>query len=64
MTYTTILPASGVWLMQALAKLTGQSTVPNIFIGGQHIGGNSGTGSTISKESILVCAQDDFASGV
>jgi hypothetical protein len=60
MTYTTILPASGVWLMQALAKLTGQSTVPNIFIGGQHIGGNSGTVSTTSKEIILVCAQDDF----
>jgi glutaredoxin 3 len=28
-------------IQEALYKLTGQSTVPNIFIGKQHIGGNS-----------------------
>lgn len=25
----------------ALFELTGQKTVPNVFIGGEHIGGNS-----------------------
>ncbi|KAK6335639.1 hypothetical protein TWF696_002406 [Orbilia brochopaga] len=28
-------------IQAALAEITGQSTVPNIFIGGKHIGGNS-----------------------
>ncbi|GMG19565.1 unnamed protein product [Ambrosiozyma monospora] len=28
-------------LQDALASITGQRTVPNIFIGGKHIGGNS-----------------------
>lgn len=28
-------------IQQALAKITGQRTVPNIFIKGKHIGGNS-----------------------
>ncbi|ODV80402.1 glutaredoxin [Suhomyces tanzawaensis NRRL Y-17324] len=28
-------------LQDALEELTGQRTVPNVFIGGQHIGGNS-----------------------
>lgn len=31
----------GAALQDALAELTGQSTVPNIFIKKQHIGGNS-----------------------
>lgn len=31
----------GADLQDALLKLTGQRTVPNIFIGKQHIGGNS-----------------------
>eukprot|EP00894_Picocystis_sp_ML_P002394 jgi/Pico_ML_1/52911/g3548.t1 len=26
-------------IMDALVELTGQSTVPNVFIGGQHVGG-------------------------
>ncbi len=28
-------------IQQALAQLTGQKTVPNVFIGKKHIGGNS-----------------------
>lgn len=28
-------------IQQALAKLSGQTTVPNIYINGKHIGGNS-----------------------
>lgn len=31
----------GADLQDALLKLTGQRTVPNIFIGKEHIGGNS-----------------------
>lgn len=28
-------------IQQALAEINGQNTVPNIYIDGQHIGGNS-----------------------
>uniref|UniRef100_A0A7S0W4X3 Glutaredoxin domain-containing protein n=1 Tax=Hemiselmis tepida TaxID=464990 RepID=A0A7S0W4X3_9CRYP len=31
----------GASIQESLAKLTGQRTVPNVFIGGQHVGGNS-----------------------
>lgn len=31
----------GLELQDALYELTGQRTVPNVFIGGEHIGGNS-----------------------
>lgn len=31
----------GYEIQDALARLTGQGTVPNIYIGKQHIGGNS-----------------------
>jgi glutaredoxin 3 len=30
----------GSQMQEELAKLTGQKTVPNIFIGGVHVGGN------------------------
>ncbi|ODQ77147.1 hypothetical protein BABINDRAFT_105485 [Babjeviella inositovora NRRL Y-12698] len=33
--------ADGADLQEALQEITGQRTVPNIFIGGEHIGGNS-----------------------
>ena len=32
---------TGDQIMRHLLEMTGQETVPNIFIGGQHIGGNS-----------------------
>jgi len=35
--------ANGAELQAELATLTGQRTVPNVFIGGQHIGGNDKT---------------------
>lgn len=31
----------GAEIQNALLEITGQKTVPNVFIGGQHIGGNS-----------------------
>lgn len=33
--------SDGSELQAALKEISGQSTVPNIFIGGKHIGGNS-----------------------
>jgi glutaredoxin len=32
---------SGKTMQQALETITGQKTVPNIFIGGMHVGGSS-----------------------
>ncbi|KAG8389129.1 hypothetical protein BUALT_Bualt02G0197100 [Buddleja alternifolia] len=37
------LGAEGVQLQKTLQKLTGQRTVPNVFIGGKHIGGCTDT---------------------
>lgn len=34
-------PDDGSAIQGALAEITGQSTVPNVFIGKEHIGGNS-----------------------
>lgn len=31
----------GAEIQEALYEITGQRTVPNVFIAGQHIGGNS-----------------------
>jgi len=33
--------SDGSALQQALGEITGQTTVPNVFISGKHIGGNS-----------------------
>lgn len=33
--------ADGAEIQQALHEITGQKTVPNVFIAGKHIGGNS-----------------------
>ncbi|KAF7095924.1 hypothetical protein CFC21_097975, partial [Triticum aestivum] len=35
--------AQGPQLQKVLERLTGQSTVPNVFIGGKHIGGCTDT---------------------
>ncbi|KAJ4733097.1 Glutaredoxin family protein [Rhynchospora pubera] len=37
------LGAQGTQLQRVLERLTGQSTVPNVFIGGKHIGGCTDT---------------------
>ncbi|XP_022886816.1 monothiol glutaredoxin-S12, chloroplastic-like [Olea europaea var. sylvestris] len=37
------LGSEGLQLQKALEKLTGQHTVPNVFIGGRHIGGCTDT---------------------
>ena len=38
--------------MNHLFELTGQETVPNIFIGGKHIGGNSDLQDGLKKGSV------------
>ena len=35
-------PAGGAEMQAALQELTKQRTVPNVFIGGKHVGGNDG----------------------
>ena len=37
--------ANGQQMQDTLAEITGQRTVPNVFIGGKHIGGNDATQS-------------------
>ena len=43
--YTAIeldLMDDGPKVQEALLSITGQKTVPNVFIGGKHVGGNDG----------------------
>lgn len=42
---------AGEALSNALTEVTGQKTVPNIFIGNQHIGGYSQLHSLIKEEN-------------
>lgn len=42
----------GASLQEALLELTGQRTVPNVFIGGKHIGGNSDVQALKSKDEL------------
>lgn len=37
-----LISGDGSEIQAALAKISGQRTVPNVFIGGQHIGGCDG----------------------
>jgi glutaredoxin 3 len=43
---------NGDQIMTHLFELTGQETVPNIFIGGKHVGGNSDLQSGLSNGSV------------
>jgi glutaredoxin 3 len=38
---TRVITDDGSDMQAALANINGQRTVPNIYIGGEHIGGNS-----------------------
>lgn len=44
--------ADGSEIQDALFEITGQRTVPNVFIGGQHIGGNSDVQTLHSKDQL------------
>lgn len=43
----------GAAIQDALYELTGQSTVPNIFIGGKHIGGNDKVQALHSRDKLV-----------
>ena len=43
----------GAAVQSALAELTGQRTVPNVFIKGKHLGGNDDTQRANSDGSLL-----------
>jgi glutaredoxin 3 len=45
--------SDGSDIQAALAKLSGQRTVPNVFIGGQHIGGCDDTTAMHKKGQLL-----------
>lgn len=42
----------GAEIQDALFEITGQRTVPNVFIGGEHIGGNSDLQELNSKDQL------------
>lgn len=42
----------GAEIQEALQEITGQRTVPSIFIGGKHIGGNSDLQALKSKDQL------------
>lgn len=44
--------SEGDEIQQALYELTGQRTVPNVFFGGQHVGGNSDIQSLESSQQL------------
>ncbi|KAK3359497.1 thioredoxin-like protein [Lasiosphaeria hispida] len=57
--------SDGADIQDALLKITGQRTVPNIFIGKQHIGGNSDFKAVVNNgrdgkkiEELLQAARD------
>ncbi|EDK43311.1 conserved hypothetical protein [Lodderomyces elongisporus NRRL YB-4239] len=42
----------GAEIQEALLEITGQRTVPNVFIGGQHVGGNSDVQALKSEDKL------------
>lgn len=44
--------ADGAEIQDALLEITGQKTVPNVFIGGEHIGGNSDLQALHSQDKL------------
>ncbi len=47
------LPGNDGQLIQhELYEITGQKTVPNVFIGGEHVGGNSDVQSLLREERL------------
>lgn len=43
----------GAEIQEALLEITGQKTVPNVFIGGEHIGGNSDVQELHSQNKLV-----------
>lgn len=43
----------GAEIQDALLELTGQRTVPNVFIGGEHVGGNSDVQELLSEGKLV-----------
>ncbi|KAL5230573.1 hypothetical protein ABZP36_029349 [Zizania latifolia] len=55
------LGAQGPQLQKVLERLTGQSTVPNVFIGGKHIGGCTDTVKLYRKgELVTMLSEQDI----
>ncbi|KAJ7533696.1 hypothetical protein O6H91_13G060200 [Diphasiastrum complanatum] len=52
------IEGDGSELQAALAEWTGQQTVPNVFIGGKHIGGCDDTVATHNKGKLIPLLKD------
>jgi glutaredoxin 3 len=50
--------ADGSQTQRLLHKLTGQRTVPNVFVGGQHVGGCDDTMAAVANGSLLKLLAD------
>ena len=56
--YLDYLADDGPIIQDALLEKTGQRTVPNIFIGGKHVGGNSDLSALYESGDLLQAIQD------
>jgi hypothetical protein len=56
-----LIKEDGAELQAALAEISGQRTVPNVFIAGQHIGGCDGKASLPASSSSSLCRQSDIS---
>ncbi len=53
-----VLPGEDGWMIQnELMDVTGQRTVPNVFIHGQHIGGNDDVQRLLNDETLVELVQ-------
>jgi hypothetical protein len=56
-----LIKEDGAELQAALAEISGQQTVPNVFIAGQHIGGCDGKASLPASSSSSLCRQSGIS---
>jgi hypothetical protein len=56
-----LIKEDGAELQAALAEISGQRTVPNVFIAGQHIGGCDGKAFLPASSSSSLCRQSDIS---
>ena len=53
--------SNGTTIQNTLAKMTGQRTVPNVFVGGEHVGGNDDTHTAYSNGRLEKMLQSWFS---
>ena len=53
--------SNGTTIQDTLEKVTGQRTVPNVFVGGEHVGGNDDTHSALKDGRLEKMLQGWFS---